>query len=193
MEAELLQLLPLRRGHFLLESGHHGSLWLDLDSLFLRPSLLQPHVRDLARRLSRYRIDAVIGPLVGGAFLAQTIATELEAQFAFAERIQEAGGVAYRIPGGLQRALDGKRVALVDDAINAGSATHATFTALRAIGAQPVVMAALLQLGDAADAFLAEHGLPIERVAFLANEIWRPADCPLCRAGEPLSSPQASP
>ena len=32
-----------RRGHFLLESGHHGNLWLDLNSLFLRPAALLPN------------------------------------------------------------------------------------------------------------------------------------------------------
>jgi hypothetical protein len=34
------QLGPPRRGHFVLESGHHGNLWLDLNSLFLRPAAL---------------------------------------------------------------------------------------------------------------------------------------------------------
>ena len=38
MEEKLLELLSVRRGHFVLESGHHGNLWLDLDSLFLRPA-----------------------------------------------------------------------------------------------------------------------------------------------------------
>jgi orotate phosphoribosyltransferase len=29
-----LDLVAARHGHFRLESGHHGRLWLDLDSLF---------------------------------------------------------------------------------------------------------------------------------------------------------------
>ena len=37
LQQELLALLPRRQGHFRLESGHHGDLWLDLDPLFLRP------------------------------------------------------------------------------------------------------------------------------------------------------------
>jgi hypothetical protein len=28
----VLELLSARNGHFLLESGHHGDLWLDLES-----------------------------------------------------------------------------------------------------------------------------------------------------------------
>ena len=37
----VLQLLAARQGHFLLESGHHGDLWLDLEQLCLRPRLAQ--------------------------------------------------------------------------------------------------------------------------------------------------------
>ena len=36
----LIEALPARRGHFRLESGHHGELWLNLDALFARPASL---------------------------------------------------------------------------------------------------------------------------------------------------------
>src|SRR5262245_43129759 len=123
MEEAISDLLAAHHGHFLLESGHHGNLWLNLDQLFLRPRLLQPFFQELARRLHRHRIEAVIGPLVGGAFVAKAVAGELDAEFAFAERLSESGLVRYRIPDTLGRVLAGKRVAIVDDAINAGSAT----------------------------------------------------------------------
>jgi orotate phosphoribosyltransferase len=38
----LIEALAARRGHFRLESGHHGELWLDLDPLFARPARLAP-------------------------------------------------------------------------------------------------------------------------------------------------------
>src|SRR5262245_31468373 len=50
-----------RNGHFLLESGFHTELWLDLDLLFLRPRALAPLVTALAGRLSGYHVDAVCG------------------------------------------------------------------------------------------------------------------------------------
>jgi orotate phosphoribosyltransferase len=34
MESNVLDLLPIRRGHFRFESGYHGEIWLDLDRLF---------------------------------------------------------------------------------------------------------------------------------------------------------------
>ena len=42
MRDDVLSLLAARKGHFLLESGHHGDLWLDLELLCLRPRLVQP-------------------------------------------------------------------------------------------------------------------------------------------------------
>jgi orotate phosphoribosyltransferase len=189
VEAELLDLISARRGHFRLESGHHGNLWLDLDSLFLRPARWMPLARVLARRLSAHRVEAVVGPLVGGAFVAQMVAVELDLHFAFAERLADAHVVTYRIPASLHDSLRGKTVAIVDDTINAGSATRATYAALKSLGARPVVVGALLILGDKALPFFQANNIAIESITRLPNELWEPAACPLCAAGVPLSSP----
>jgi orotate phosphoribosyltransferase len=191
MEEKLLELLSVRRGHFVLESGHHGNLWLDLDSLFLRPAKLLPFARSLAQRLDGHGIEAVVGPLVGGAFVAKMVAAELNLRFAFAERRVDAGGATYTIPDAFHDHLRGRTVAIVDDAINAGSATLATFAALTALGARPVAVGALLILGDTALPFFAAQELAVESVARQANELWEPAACPLCAAGVPLSTPSA--
>jgi orotate phosphoribosyltransferase len=192
MEAKLLDLLSARHGHFRLESGHHGNLWLDLDRLFLRPATLLPFARELARRLAAHRVEVIVGPLSGGALVAQMIATELDLQFAFAERHVDAQGVTYALPRSLHDSLRGKAVAIVDDAINAGSATRATYTALTALGARPVVVGSLIILGDMALPFLATNQLAVESIARLANELWEPAVCPLCEAGVPLSNPSVA-
>jgi len=189
MEDKLVKLLSVERGHFVLESGHHGNLWLDLDSLFLRPAALLPFARELARRLAAHRIEAVVGPLVGGAFVAQMIAAELDVRFAFAERHVSAGGVHYAIPAAFHPHLKGQTVAIVDDAINAGSATRATFDVLASLGARPVAVGALLILGQTALPFFAANNLAVEYIARLPNELWEAAACPLCAAGVPLSNP----
>src|SRR5918996_2835090 len=102
-QAELLNLLHARQGHFKLESGHHGNLWLDLDLLFLRPKEIQPFVIELARKISSFDIDAICGPMIGGALVAQTLALELGVDFLYTERITPQNlealySVAYRLP-----------------------------------------------------------------------------------------------
>jgi orotate phosphoribosyltransferase len=181
-------------GHFRLESGHHGDLWLDLDRLLMRPATLRPFTAELARRLATYNIQAVCGPLTGGAFLAQQVAANLDVAFVYAERLahpKRAGlfPVEYHIPAALRAAVSGRRVAVLDDAINAGSAVRATLADLTACGAQPGAIGALFVLGSAAAALAAERSLPLECLAHMPSHSWVPADCPLCATGVPLQDP----
>jgi orotate phosphoribosyltransferase len=177
----LTDLVGARRGHFAYESGHHGDLWLELDALFLHPRRVAPFCAELARRLAPHGAEVVCGPLIGGAFVAQAVATELGAELCWAE----AG--AYRIPDALRPGLAGKRVALVDDAVNAGHATRATLADLRACGAELAALGALLVSHDTAERLAAGEGVPLESIATLSSGLWTPDECPRCAAGEPLS------
>jgi orotate phosphoribosyltransferase len=200
MEQGFLDLLSARKGHFRLESGYHGGLWLDLDPLFVVPGRTKPFVEALAERLKWHNIEAVCGPLVGGAFLAQAIAAILGVEFYYAERfapdVPDAGTstlypVEYRIPVGVSGMLRGKAVAVVDDAISAGSAVRGTLASLEANGAKPVAMGALLVLGSQAEHFCRERGLALEYMAQLPYEVWLPTECPLCASDVALEDPTA--
>ena len=180
---EILDLLDARRGHFLLESGHHGDLWLELDRLFVRPARLEPFAGELGRRLAGHGIEGVCGPLTGGAFMAQAVAVKLDLEFSWSER----SPAGYRIPEALRAGLDGKTVAIVDDVVNAASAARATLEQLRTCGARTVAIGALATLGTAPEAFAQREGLALERLATLPNTLWEPSGCPMCAAGEPLS------
>ena len=92
----------------------------------------------------------------------------------------------YRIPDALRDRLRGRSVAVVDDVVNAGSATGATIADLRACDTRPVALGALLVLGEGAARLADEEGLALASVAALPNDIWAPADCPLCAAGVAL-------
>lgn len=188
------ELVGMRQGHFRFESGHHAGRWLDLDPLFVRPERLRPFVSALAERLRPHAVDAVCGPLVGGAFVAQALAAELGAEFYFAERVAPADrdgmyGVRYRLPPSLGALVRGRRVAIVDDVISAGSAVRGTYADLVSHGAVPVVAGGLLVIGDAAAEFFAPHGIGVEAAARADAEFWTPAECPLCAAGVPLVDP----
>jgi orotate phosphoribosyltransferase len=201
MQTELLTLIAARNGHFRLESGHHGSLWLDLDPLFLRPGRLRRFVAGLADKLARHAVEAVCGPLTGGAFLAQSVAAVLDVEFYYTQRVASPQrdtlyAAQYRMPDSLRKRVRGraeppfgKAVAVVDDVINAGSAVRATLAELRACGARPAAVGALLVLGSAASSLCTGQAIPLEYLATLPNEVWAPAECPLCVAGTPLEDP----
>jgi orotate phosphoribosyltransferase len=183
-----------RSGHFLFESGHHGSHWLDLEVLCLHPAAVRPFVLELAARLKRYELEAVCGPLIEGAFVALMVASELGLTFTYAERLaQEPGrdlfGYPYRIPNSLRPLLRDRRVAIVNDVIGAGSAVRGTLDDLQRVGARTVALASLMSLGPSASALAERNHLSFETLVSQPFELWTPSECPLCARGEPLLDP----
>jgi orotate phosphoribosyltransferase len=192
MQEEVLRLVPARTGHFRLESGHHGDRWLDLERLCLRPEPVRQLGQQLAARLAKYAVEVVCGPLVEGAFVALSVASELGVPFTYADRLGDVKNVAlfatrYRIPAGLRAEVSGKRVAIVNDVIGAGSAVRGTLADLKTCGAKTVVIGALLVLGHSASTLAADEKVALEAVASLPNTIWTPSECPLCYRGIPLT------
>lgn len=191
MTEELLSLVNGRRGHFLFESGHHGDRWMDLETLCLRSSAVRPLAAELAERLRKYEVEAVCGPLVEGAFIALLVSLDLACEFVYAERIAHTGRkglfpVEYRVPKSLHAAVRGKRVAVANDVISAGSAVRGTFADLQAIGARVVAIGALLGMGDSITRFANEQNTPLELLEQMPHHLWTPIECPLCAAGMKL-------
>lgn len=192
MQEELITLLAGRRGHFQMESGYHSERWFNLDTLFSQPDRLRPFVAELARRLAVHRIDCVCGPMTGGAKLAELIAAELGVGFFFTERYAPspsdaaAGGlfpIKYLLPAARRAAVRGKLVAIVDDAVSAGSAARGTHADLIACAARPVALGAMFVFGEGAARFAREKNLALESIAQMSFGCWAPAECPLCRNG----------
>ena len=192
MRDDLLELLSWRKGHFQFESGHHGDLWIDLDALFAHRSRIVPFIEELARRLGRLEIDAVCGPQTGGATLADELASRMNVKSIHSERIELQSGdghisVTYRISELRREGLRDKRIAIVDDAINAGSAVHAAIIDARSCGAKVVAIASFIVLGSPASELAAQASIPLETIARLPGNLWLQGECPLCASGVPFS------
>jgi orotate phosphoribosyltransferase len=188
---EALSVMPIRNGHVEYESGHHGDQWLELELLFLKPGTMFPLCRELAKRLVNYNVDSVCGALTEGAFVALHVATELRVEFSYAVRSDSGRRdtlypIEYRIPGALRKKVRGKRVAIVNDVINAGSAVRGTYLDLLACDAEPVVIGALWVRGDAFPLFANERDIALESLAVSQSNLWTPSECPLCAANVKL-------
>jgi orotate phosphoribosyltransferase len=191
MNESLLSSVHGRKGHFQLESGHHGDLWIQLETLCLQSRKIQTLAAALAKRLAKYEVETICGPLVEGAFVALLVSLELGCEFTYAERFANSARagifpVEYRLPKVLEPVVKGKRVAIVNDVINAGSAVRGAYFDLQAKGAVIVAIGALMALGEAITAFSAEHRVPLELLEQAPNNLWLPSQCPLCTAGQPL-------
>jgi len=191
MQKQITDLLAMRKGHFLLESGHHGELWLDLELLCWNPIRLKPIVTELTKRISKYNVEMICSPLVEGAFVGLMAALELNLEFVYTERFIPSNGdnlfpAEYRLPEVLHEKIRGKRVAVINDVINAGSAVRGTFSELHAYSANPVCVGTLMMLGDVFVEYAENNKIAIETLAMQPNPIWKPKECPLCVSDVPL-------
>lgn len=195
MRQEVLRLFAARKGHFRFESGHHGDLWLDIAPAYVRPNHLRRYASGLAQLLAAHEVQAVCGPLFEGALLAQMVAEELGVEFYFAHQFvrvppEDLYPVGYRIPETLRSCVRGKRTAVVDDVINAGSAARGAIEDLQTCGAHITAIGALLVLGSRASALAASKDVPLLALAHLpTTALWEPSSCPLCASGVLLDSP----
>jgi orotate phosphoribosyltransferase len=166
--------------------------------LFVDAASVSPLVDALADRCRPYAVAGVCGPLLGGAFLAQSLAATLGVRFYYTEPAppsSETGlfKAAYRLPSELTRRVAGESVAVVDDVISAGSSVRATIAAMTAAGASTRVVGSLMVLGDAALSHFARERMPVETLDQRAFRLWAPADCPLCHDEHPLEDARTRP
>jgi orotate phosphoribosyltransferase len=192
--SEIFELVSARRGHFLLESGHHGELWLDLERLFWRPERVGPLADELSASILSVGAEIICGPLVEGAFVGLLVARKLGLPFVYSKRFAHPipDGLfpaGYRIPAPLRAEMRGRRVMIVNDVISAGSSVKGTFADLELCGAKVAGIGALLALGDAVREFAASEAIPLILLAEIPNRIWTRENCPHCAAGEPLEDP----
>jgi orotate phosphoribosyltransferase len=178
-------------GHFVLESGLHTDRWFDLDALFSDPSAIAASVDELATLLAPFEATAICGPMVGGAFLAQALATRMGLHFLHTQRSGSDATSAlfatrYELPQVQRDLARGRRVAIVDDMISAGSSTRATHVALNEADAVVVAIGTLHLSGNEAEEHFSRLGLPLVAIERHALELWRPDECPLCRRGLPI-------
>jgi orotate phosphoribosyltransferase len=186
----LLSLLPTRRGHFLLESGLHTDRWIDFEPLFVNQAVLAPHISQLAALLATHSPTAICGPFVGGAFLAQLLAAEMQLKFFFAEKVSARGdklfSARYALPAAIAREVRGERVVVVDEAISAGSSVRATIHDLETHHSTVAAVGTLVSLGTVGAAHFKSVGLPFYALAHDTLTTWMPTACPRCAEGMPL-------
>lgn len=166
----------LLEGHFRLRSGAHTARFLQSTTVLQDPTRCERLARALAARLATVRADAVVGPAMGGIWLAYEVARQLGLRALFAEK---AGGAEPRIRDALS--LDpGEKVIAVEDVITRGGSVAGAIAAAEARGATLAAVACIIDRSQAP--------LPwaVHSLAKLTIPSYPQDECPLCRAGVPL-------
>ena len=165
-------------GHFLLTSGMHSPSYLEKFQVLQYPTYVEAMCAEIARRFQDQHVETVLGPTTGGILLAYEVAKHLGVRGIFAER--EGEGFALRRGFALK---PGERVLVVDDILTTGGSVAKTVQVVRDAGAKLVGIGVLAdRSGEEIDL-----GAPAEALLRLKIPRYAAEDCPLCRAGIPLT------
>ncbi len=184
-EEEVRELLKktqaIMEGHFLLTSGRHSSLYVEKFNVLQHPEYTEMLCRELAEHFKGKGIETVVGPATGGIILSQVTARILGVRSIFTER--ENGSMTLRRGFRIE---PGEKVLIVEDIVTTGgSIREVVDTVKRAQG--NIIGVGLLVDRSGGDA---DFGVPAEKVFPLLHlnvTSYKPDECPLCKAGIPLT------
>ena len=183
----------MRNGHFDYGNGFHGRMYLNAHQLFRTPSTIWRLAQDLLEVLPGdllEQTEVVAGPVMGGALLAHTLAGLLDGRRSLTHppcsyAPFSARGDAFRLRDFYARHMAGRRVLIADDVRNTGKTFQRCADLVRQAGG---TVLATVEICDRLEA-VADAGVPnYALVEYKAPENF-PADaCPMCKAGEPITS-----
>jgi orotate phosphoribosyltransferase len=183
----------MRDGHFDYGNGFHGRLYLNPHQLFQHPATIWRLAQDLLDVVPGELLaetDVVAGPATGGALLAHTLAGLLDGRRAlthppcsFAPFTNAGDGFALR--GFYARQMAGQRVLLADDVRNTGKTLQQCAELVTGAGGRVI---GSVEICDRMEAIV-ELGVPNYALAeYAAPENYEASECPMCRAGMPITT-----
>ena len=180
-------------GHFDYGNGFHGRVYVNPHQLFRHPSTIWRFAQDLIDLLPSelvQRTEVVAGPATGGALLAHTLAGLLDSRRSLTHPPCSFAPFNNDAPAGFalrtlyRNEIKGKRVLLADDVRNTGQ-TFARCAAL--VQEAGGTLVATVEIYDRCEATV-DLGVPnIALAEYRAPENYPVADCPLCKAGLPIT------
>ncbi|MGY4749675.1 orotate phosphoribosyltransferase [Pannonibacter sp. Q-1] len=128
-------------GHFILSSGLRSPVFLQKARVFMYPEKTERLCKALARKIEAAglgKIDAVVSPALGGLIPGYETARHLGVPAMWVER--EGGEFRLR----RFEMEKGARVVIVEDIVTTGLSSRETVDALKAIGAEVLAVACLI-------------------------------------------------
>jgi orotate phosphoribosyltransferase len=178
-------------GHFDYGNGYHGRVYLNPHRIFRQPSLIWRLGQDLIDVLPEdviARTEVVAGPVLGGALLAHTLAGLLDSRrslslppTSFAPLSPKGEGMR----AFYQSVVAGKRVLVADDVRNTGKTFERAKAVIEAAGGTVI---ATCEICDRLEAIVTLDVPNFALAEYKAPENYTLAECPMCRAGQPIAT-----
>lgn len=170
-------------GHFLLSSGNHAPRYVQCARLLQHPELAARVAEALAARAGELggRIDAVIGPALGGIVVAYELGRALGTRAMFSERNAD-GRMT------LRRGFEigpGERILIAEDVVTTGGSSLEVARLVEESGGVPVGIACIVDRRPEGTPL----SLPVVAAVRMEIPVYPPDDCPLCRRGIPYVKP----
>ena len=183
----------MRDGHFDYGNGFHGRLYLNPHQLFRHPSTIWRLAQDLLDVLPGdllSRTDVVAGPATGGALLAHTLAGLLDGRRALTHPPCSFAPITYEQDGFTLRSfyrthMAGQRVLIADDVRNTGKTFQRCAELVTGAGG---TVLATVEIFDRMEAIATLSAPNYALAEYPAPQNHAAADCPMCAAGEPITT-----
>ncbi len=181
-------------GHFDFGNGFHGPVYLNPHQLFRYPSTIWRFAQDLLDVLPASIVEAtevVSGPVTGGALLAHTMAGLLDSRreitrppTLFAPFTLDAA-CGHTLTRFYARLVSGRKALVVDDVRNTGQTQARCVELVRNAGGDVLATAEIYDRMEA----MVDAGVPNVALAeYKAPDNVPAAECPLCKAGVPVTT-----
>jgi orotate phosphoribosyltransferase len=170
----------LLEGHFQLSSGLHSPGYLQCALVLQHPEHAAALGSAIGELVEPLRPATVLSPALGGIVIGHEVARALGARAIFAERED----AVLTLRRGFTLA-DAERVLVVEDVLTTGGSTRETIQVARAMGAQVVGAAAIIDRS----AGRAGLDVPLRALVRYALPTYEPERCPLCAEGRPIGKP----
>ncbi len=169
----------IRSGHFLLSSGKHSNVFVQLALVLMHPGISERLGHELGARFKGADPTVVLGPAMGGVIIGHEIARYLNVPMIFSER--EEGRMTLR--RGFTLSSD-DRVLIAENTVSTGGSQKEVIELAREHGAEVVGVAAVVDRSPGVS-----FGVPFERLLELDAEAWEADVCPLCAEGSQPEAP----
>ena len=170
----------LLEGHFILSSGLHSPKYLQCALVLQYPKEAEVFGRAIAEHFKDRDIRLVASPAIGGLIIGHEVARALGAKFLWTERAD--GAMTLRRGFSVS---PGERTLVVEDVLTTGGSTRETIEALRALGANVIAAASIIDRSSGK----ADVGVPRVALALLDVPSVEPTACEACARGEAATKP----